>query len=136
MYKGKGTAQRRSQEGQTVCRATRAIHQERPGLTFIKAKVEAEGTGEGSGLEPALVTVTEVAFHTALAGEVQDVHNPPYDSKEQGKVVVTIKVDRNGKVTSAVAGAKGTNVSHQTLWQLAKDAALKSRRIRMLLMCR
>ena len=55
------------------------------------------------------------------------LHKPSYDSKEQGKVVVTIKVDKNGNVTSAVAGAKGTNVSDQTLWQLAKDAALKSK---------
>jgi hypothetical protein len=36
-------------------------------------------------------------------------------------------VDKKGNVVSAVAGAKGTNVSDQTLWQLAKDAALKSR---------
>ena len=54
------------------------------------------------------------------------LHKPSYDSKEQGKVVVTIKVDKQGKVVNAVAGAKGTNVSDQTLWQLAKDAALRS----------
>ena len=55
------------------------------------------------------------------------LHKPSYDSKEQGKVVVTIRVDKQGNVTSAIAGAKGTNVSDQTLWQLARDAALKSK---------
>ena len=42
-------------------------------------------------------------------------------------MVVTIKVDRKGNVISAVPGAKGTNVSDQSLWNLAKDAALRSR---------
>jgi len=55
------------------------------------------------------------------------LHQPSYDSKEQGKVVVTIKVDRKGNVTSAVPGAKGTNVSSQVLWNLAKYAALQSK---------
>jgi len=41
--------------------------------------------------------------------------------------VVTIKVDRQGNVTSAVPGAKGTNVSDETLWNLAKNAALRSK---------
>jgi len=36
-------------------------------------------------------------------------------------------VDKQGNVTSAVPGAKGTNVSDQTLWKLAKDAALLSK---------
>jgi len=55
------------------------------------------------------------------------LHKPLYESREQGKVVVTIKVDRQGNVISATAGAKGTNVSDQTLWNLAKDAALRSK---------
>jgi hypothetical protein len=56
-----------------------------------------------------------------------NLHKPSYDSREQGKVVVTIKVDRQGAVISAVPGAKGTNVSDQKLWNLAKDAALRSK---------
>ena len=51
---------------------------------------------------------------------------PAYDSDEQGKVVVDIKVDRNGKVVSAIAGAKGTTISDLRLRRLAEEAALRS----------
>ena len=51
---------------------------------------------------------------------------PAYDSQEQGKVVVEIKVDRNGKVVSAIAGAKGTTISDLRLRRLAEEAALRS----------
>lgn len=51
---------------------------------------------------------------------------PAYDSEEQGKVVVDIKVDRNGKVVSAIAGAKGTTISDLRLRRLAEEAALRS----------
>lgn len=51
---------------------------------------------------------------------------PAYDSEEQGKVVVDIKVDRNGKVVSAMAGAKGTTISDLRLRRLAEEAALRS----------
>lgn len=56
-----------------------------------------------------------------------NLHKPSYDSKEQGRVVVTIRVDRQGNVVSASPGAKGTNVSDQKLWDVARDAALRSR---------
>jgi outer membrane biosynthesis protein TonB len=74
------------------------------------------GGGAGNG----------ISFSLGGRGSVS-LHKPSYDSKEQGKVVVTIKVDRQGNVTSAVPGAKGTNVSDNTLWNLAKDAALRSK---------
>lgn len=51
---------------------------------------------------------------------------PVYNSKEEGIVVVTIWVDKKGKVTKAVAGARGTTTTSQTLWKLAQDAALRS----------
>lgn len=51
---------------------------------------------------------------------------PSYNSMEQGKVVVTITVDRKGNVTKAIPGAKGTTTSSQSLWRLAKKAALKA----------
>ncbi|MBW6461340.1 MAG: hypothetical protein K0B08_12280 [Bacteroidales bacterium] len=54
------------------------------------------------------------------------LYKPSYESREQGKVVVTIRVDRQGNVVSAVPGARGTNVSDQRLWEVSKDAALRS----------
>jgi hypothetical protein len=38
--------------------------------------------------------------------------------------VVAIRVNRQGKVTYAAAGAKGTTISEQSLWQQAEAAAL------------
>ena len=52
---------------------------------------------------------------------------PSYNSNDQGKVVVSIQVDRQGNVISAVAGVKGTTLSDGRLWDLAKSAALRSK---------
>lgn len=51
---------------------------------------------------------------------------PAYDSEEQGKVVVEIRVDRNGKVVSAIAGVKGTTITDLKLRRLAEEAARRS----------
>jgi hypothetical protein len=51
---------------------------------------------------------------------------PTYNSPEQGKIVVSIKVDREGKVTYASAGAKGTTISEINLRQQAENAARKT----------
>jgi len=52
---------------------------------------------------------------------------PVYDSDEQGKVVVAITVDKTGKVTKAIAGAKGTTVTDKTLWKQSEQAAYKAK---------
>jgi TonB family protein len=51
---------------------------------------------------------------------------PTYNSPEQGKIVVSIKVNREGKVTYASAGAKGTTISEINLRQQAENAARKT----------
>lgn len=51
---------------------------------------------------------------------------PAYDSEEVGKVVVEIRVDRNGKVVSAIAGVRGTTISDLRLRRLAEEAAQRS----------
>ncbi len=51
---------------------------------------------------------------------------PFYNSPEQGKIVVSIKVNKQGKVTYASAGAKGTTISEIGLRQQAESAALKT----------
>lgn len=52
---------------------------------------------------------------------------PSYTIQDAGKVVVKITVDRQGKVTSAIPGYTGTSVTSRTLWNAAKEAALKAR---------
>ena len=50
-----------------------------------------------------------------------------YAVQNSGKVVVLIKVNRDGKVISAVPGYTGTTVSDRTLWEAARKAALEAR---------
>jgi TonB family protein len=47
--------------------------------------------------------------------------------KSEGYVVVEVTVDQNGNVTSARAGVKGTTISDENVWKVAKDAALKAK---------
>jgi len=51
---------------------------------------------------------------------------PIYNSPESGKIVVSIKVNREGKVTYASAGAKGTTISEINLRQQAESAARRT----------
>jgi outer membrane biosynthesis protein TonB len=48
------------------------------------------------------------------------------DCEEEGTVVVTITVDKSGKVIKAVPGAKGTTNSSKCLMDPAREAALKT----------
>ncbi len=52
---------------------------------------------------------------------------PTYDGKEEGKVYVKIWVDKNGDVTDAEAGVKGTTSSDLSLLRWAKEAALRTK---------
>ncbi|MFH1319080.1 MAG: energy transducer TonB [Bacteroidota bacterium] len=48
-------------------------------------------------------------------------------TQETGKVVVSIWVDRYGKVTRAASGAKGSTTSDSHLYKIAQEAALKAK---------
>lgn len=52
---------------------------------------------------------------------------PTYDCNEQGRVVVSISVNKSGRVISAQPGIKGTTNSAPCLLTRAKEAALKTR---------
>lgn len=72
-------------------------------------------TGETSG-EP----------NAKLAGRSVNgtLPRPSYAVQASGRVVVDIWVDNYGNVQKAVAGAEGTTVTDNTLWQAARKAAL------------
>lgn len=53
--------------------------------------------------------------------------SPNYNCDEQGKVVVEVTVDRNGKTISAVAGIQGTTNTARCLLDQAKIAALNTK---------
>jgi colicin import membrane protein len=52
---------------------------------------------------------------------------PKYEYQVEGKVVVEIRVDRNGNVTYARAGVKGSTSNDENLIKAAQEAALKAR---------
>ncbi len=52
---------------------------------------------------------------------------PKYTCNEEGKVVVEVSVDRNGKTISAIAGIKGTTNTAKCLLEQAKLAALNTK---------
>lgn len=52
---------------------------------------------------------------------------PKYTCNEEGKVVVEVSVDRNGKTVSAIAGIKGTTNTAKCLLEQAKSAALNTK---------
>ena len=52
---------------------------------------------------------------------------PPYGVQKSGRVVVRIRVDREGNVTEAIPGIEGTTVQDRSLWNAAKNAALQAR---------
>jgi colicin import membrane protein len=63
-----------------------------------------------------------------LAGRnFQSLPQPKYEYQGEGKVVVDIIVDRNGTVTSAVPGGKGSTTLEEYLLNTAKEAALKAK---------
>ena len=52
---------------------------------------------------------------------------PRYPGNDAGLVVVKVTVDKNGKVTNAEPGARGTTIMDQAFWNEAKQAALKAK---------
>jgi len=66
-----------------------------------------------------------IAFDLEGRGSIH-LPKPAYESMEQGKVVVTIWVNKQGKVIRALEGAQGTTISDFKLHALARDAALKA----------
>lgn len=51
---------------------------------------------------------------------------PPKIHNTEGKVVVEVTVDQKGNVIKARAGVRGTTISDEVLWKVAKEAALKA----------
>jgi len=85
------------------------------------------GSGTGSGVGSGNGSGTGSGTSYDLTGRsAKYFAKPAYNSPEQGIIVVSIKVDKNGKVTYASAGAKGTTISEIGLRQQAESAARKT----------
>lgn len=63
-----------------------------------------------------------VSFNLEGRGSIH-LPKPPYESQEQGRVVVRIWVNKQGKVVRVQSGVQGTTITDQRLTKLAEDAA-------------
>ncbi len=112
LYKGRRKqSEATGSEGQTGRPGDQGVPEGTPGAANYTG---AGGLGEG------------ISF--SLGGrQARLLPKPEYLSDEQGKIVVTIWVNRNGDVIRAEAGAKGTDITDLSLRKLAREAALKSK---------
>ena len=74
------------------------------------------GGGTGNGVDFTLAGRSMV--------KVKKPNNP---TQEDGKVVVEIVVDKNGKVIRATPGARGSTTTNALLYKISKEAALEAR---------
>jgi len=106
------------------------------GTTYTGSEGVAGGTGNQGSLEGS-VNATDHSLSGGgsgggpsanLSGRNSLSLPPPVnDYQKEGKVVVEIRVDRQGSVVSAVAGIKGSTTLDSYLCSLAKKAALLSK---------
>jgi colicin import membrane protein len=80
--------------------------------------VDSKVRGEGSGLGDK-----GVSFDLQGRG-FQALPKPRYDYQGEGRVVVEISVDRQGKVVQAIPGIRGSTALDEYLLRVAKEAAL------------
>jgi outer membrane biosynthesis protein TonB len=82
----------------------------------VNATDHSLGGGFGGGISASLIGRQSLSLP-----------KPEYDFQKEGKVVVEIKVDRNGNVVSAVPGVKGSTTLDSYLCSMAKKAAMDSK---------
>jgi TonB family protein len=81
-----------------------------------------DGTGKGNGIGPGMGIFANLKDRTPMS-----LPKPEYKHQVEGTVVVDVVVDKEGKVTQATSGAKGSNTADESLWEAAKQAALQAR---------
>ena len=86
---------------------------------MIKENIDPNAKAYGGG-----VGTNGIAFSLGVR-MVSELKNP-FTNQVQGTVVVTIRVNRQGKVINATPGAKGSNTTNSYLYARAKEAALQT----------
>jgi hypothetical protein len=82
-----------------------------------------QGPGDGDGIGPGHAKGISYMMKDRT---IKYLPKPIYNSKNEGIVVVNIWVDKNGLVTKAIAGGRGTTTPNTQLWKLAEDAAKRA----------
>ncbi|MFO7756732.1 MAG: cell envelope integrity protein TolA [Bacteroidales bacterium] len=83
--------------------------------------VGAENYGEGAG------TGNEGISYDLAGRQARSLPNPDYDVQSEGIVVVEVTVDRNGNVTKAVPGVKGSTTLEEYFLRVARTAAMEAK---------
>lgn len=83
--------------------------------------VGADNYGEGSG------TGTEGIGYDLAGRQARSLPKPKYDIQNEGIVVVEVTVDRNGNVTQARPGVKGSTILEEYFLRVAREAAMAAR---------
>lgn len=81
------------------------------------------GPGDGDGIGPGKNRGVSYSIKDRTA---RSIPKPAYNSKVEGIVVVDIWVDKQGNVTKAVSGARGTTTTNQNLWKISTEAAKRA----------
>ncbi|MEA1886176.1 MAG: cell envelope integrity protein TolA [Bacteroidota bacterium] len=88
----------------------------------VESGVEgAENYREGAG------TGTEGISYDLAGRQHRSLPKPSYDIQNEGIVVVEVTVDRNGNVTQAVPGVKGSTTLEEYFLRVAREAAMKAK---------
>lgn len=98
------------------------------GKVFSNTPSKGSGDGEGDKMQGNPAGRGNSGGHSwSLDGRdiLGSIAEPPYEGKQEGRVVVNIKVDENGTVTSASIKERGTTISDEALRNACKTAALK-----------
>ena len=83
--------------------------------------VNARIYGDGSG------TGTEGISFDLAGRQARSLPKPSYDIQSEGIVVVEVTVDRNGNVTQAVPGVKGSTTLEEYFLRVAREAAMATK---------
>lgn len=83
--------------------------------------VDSEIYGQGTG------TGTEGISFDLAGRQARSLPRPGYDIQSEGIVVVEVTVDRNGNVTKAVPGVKGSTTLEEYFLRVARTAAMNAK---------
>jgi len=83
----------------------------------VNAGVYSEGAGTG----------TEGVSYNLAGRQARSLPKPDYDIQSEGIVVVEVRVDRNGNVTQATPGVKGSTTLEEYFLTVARDAAMAAK---------
>lgn len=117
-----------SNEGSSASNGDAGAENGTKGSNLYKGGGNGSGGGSGGGSGNGTGTGIGDGYSFSLEGRnITYLQKPEYNYQNEGKVVVEITVDNNGKVISAIPGAKGSTTLDDYLLQVAKKAALMSK---------